>query len=192
MDGDQIFEWGVFATFAAPVLGLSLRYGGGFTGLAPLGAGLAALAAAGVLTLALGGRSSGRFAGGRSVSVHGHAHGPRAVHKHEAGHAVAARALGGSVISAEVYDNGGGLVQAYIPSGPLPAATFLYAGQIAAGTTAGAGADNDLIRRELRELPSAERDRVRAQARRDARRIVNSRSGEIRRDAARLNERGRL
>lgn len=134
---------------------------------------------------------------GRSVAVRGHAHGTGArqeVAVHEAGHVAAARALGGRVRSATVSRDGhSGLVQATLPTGDSQAAiTFLAAGKFAAGTSRGASADDDLIRRELRRLPTGDRSRVRRDAERDARRIVSSHAGRIRRDAARLDERGSL
>lgn len=139
------------------------------------------------------------LAAGRYVQVHGHAHGAtgsrlrRKIAKHEAGHAVAARALGGRVVSAVVYDGGqGGLVQARLPSEPQAAVTFLLAGQYAVNSSEGAGADNDLIRKVLREVPSRDRAQVKTDAKKHARRIVSSRRGEIRRDARQLDEKGRL
>ncbi|MHA6623905.1 hypothetical protein ACU61A_00715 [Pseudonocardia sichuanensis] len=139
------------------------------------------------------------LAAGRYVKVHGHAHGAtgsrlrRKIAKHEAGHAVAARALGGRVLSAVVYDGDrGGLVHARLPGEPQAAVTFLLAGQYAVNSSEGAGADNDAIRKVLREVPSKDRAQVKAHAKKHARRIVSSRSGEIRRDARTLDEKGRL
>lgn len=137
---------------------------------------------------------------GRYIAVKGHAHGPaststrRLIAKHEAGHAVAARALGGKVVSAEVYDDGeGGMVWARLPSNSAEdAVAFLLAGQIAAGTSRGSSADNAAIRAELRTVKGSERSQVRRDATRSARRIVSKNSGQIRRDAATLDKHGRL
>jgi hypothetical protein len=132
------------------------------------------------------------------MQVRGHAHGTgsnlrRKIAKHEAGHAVAAEAVGGRVLSAEVFDGEqGGLVRARIPNTPLARATFLIAGQVAVNSAEGAGADNDEIRRVLRDVPGRERGQVKAQAKRDARRIVSAHSGAVRRYTRTLNEKGRL
>lgn len=136
--------------------------------------------------------------GGRYVAVHGHAHGTssnyrRKIAKHEAGHAIAAKAVGGSVLSATLYaGEGGGLVQARLPNDPKAALIFLHAGQAAVNSSEGASADNDEFRKVLREVPSKDRSRVKAEAKREARRIVSSRSGEISSYARKLDERGRL
>jgi hypothetical protein len=132
------------------------------------------------------------------MQVRGHVHGTgsnlrRKIAKHEAGHAVAAEAVGGRVLSAEVFDGeAGGLVRARIPNTPLARATFLIAGQVAVNSAEGASADNDEIRRVLREVPGRERSQVKAQAKRDARRIVSAHSGAVRRYTRTLNEKGRL
>jgi hypothetical protein len=170
-----------------------------FNGFGTLG--VVVLLGAGVAVLAVvGGASSGRFSGGRYVSVQGHAHGSgsssalrRKIARHEAGHAVAARAVGGSVISATLYaGESGGLVQARLPGDPKAALIFLHAGQAAVSSSEGAGADNDLFRKVAREVPSKDRGRVSAEAKREARRIASSRSGEINSYARKLDERGRL
>lgn len=134
---------------------------------------------------------------GRYVAVQGHAHGSgsglrRKIAKHEAGHAIAAKALGGSVVSAQLFDgNRGGVVRAQLPNARAHAA-FLLAGQYAVNSSEGASADNAALRQVLREFPSNERGRVRSEAKREARRIVSNRSGEIRSYARKLDERGRL
>lgn len=127
----------------------------------------------------------------------GHAHGGARgqVATHEAGHVVAARALGGRVLSAELHRDGGGLVTWDMPARVAGAKTnvaFLLAGQYAAGTSRGCGGDRAAVRRELRQVPAAERAAVRAAADRRARQIVSSSQGEIRRIAAQLDEKGRL
>jgi hypothetical protein len=181
----------VKALLAAAALGLLLAVQRG--ALDGLGPALLLVLLAAVAVWALGGRSTA----GRSVAVRGHAHGSGALQEvatHEAGHAVAARALGGRVRSATVSADGrSGLVRATLPTQSSQAAiTFWAAGRIAAGTSRGASADDDLIRRELRTVPSAERGRMRRAAERDAARIVSRSAGPIRRDAARLIERRRL
>lgn len=147
------------------------------------------------LGLRSGAATSGRASAGRMVAVRAHSHGGgrATIARHEAGHAVAARALGGRVRSAEMDDHSG-LVQAVLPTDdPGAAITFLRAGQYAAGTNRGAGADDDEVRRILRkEVPAVDRAAVRKAAERRARQIVRSRKGQIRRDAKTLGEKGRL
>lgn len=165
------------------------------------GPGSAVLGGALVLGLVgaflFGGRTSGRASTGRSVQVRGHAHGAGArqeVATHEAGHVAAGRALGGRIRSATVSSDGrSGLVHVTLPTeDPGAAIAFWRAGALAAGTSRGASADDDLIRRELRGVPARDRRRVRRDAERAARRIVSRHASAIRRDAARLDERGRL
>jgi hypothetical protein len=188
---DQVMQRWLFAIPAAGVLIACARFGGGFTGTAALArVGVAALVLAG-LALMVATRARVGAGAGRVAHVHGGLRGEIA--RHEAGHAVAARALGGKVLSAQIYrGDRGGLVQARIPAGPLPAVTFLLAGQVAAGTTRGADADNAEIRRELRGLPRAEQRHITRTATRDARRIVARHGARLRRDTATLTERGRL
>lgn len=134
--------------------------------------------------------SSGRAAMGRSVQVHGHGSDRPTIAVHEAGHAVAARKVGGKVLSATMTDHEG-LVRAEVPD-ERAAVAFLYAGQYAAGTRRGAHGDEAAIRAELKRLPANERAAAHKAAKADARRIVSRHRGEIRRDAAVLNDRGRL
>lgn len=193
------------ATFAGTVIAIRAGALDAVVAAATRGAG----AAGGVVVLVAvafvamgGGRaggSVGRSTGGRSVSVHAHAHGGgpgvrRRIARHEAGHAAAARALGGRVNSATVdADNRGGLVQATLPTQDSQAAiTFWLAGQRALRSTEGAGADNGLIRRELRQVPHSDRGQVMRDARRHADQIVRQNAGRIRRDANRLDREGRL
>lgn len=172
-----------------PVVGMAVltaRFGGSITGLGSLRPAL--LVAAGAL-IVLG------LACRVRAGVGGHAHGSNRarVATHEAGHVVAARALGGRVLSAEVYSNGGGLVTWNMPAKVHSAETnvaFLLAGQYAAGTSAGCSGDQAEIRRQLRGMPDAGRVRSRAASR--ARSIVASHRGEIRRVAAQLDDKGRL
>jgi hypothetical protein len=133
----------------------------------------------------------GRVTSGRFVAGHSHGGPTRTIARHEAGHAAAARALGGRVVSATA-DRHGGYVDATIPNSPRAAITFLLAGRRAAGTGAGCSADDAAIRAELRTVPRAERGQLRRDADRDARRIVNGNRGQIRRDAERLEREGSL
>ncbi|HEY8590205.1 MAG TPA: hypothetical protein VIL55_11700 [Naasia sp.] len=150
-----------------------------------------------LLVLILLSRLGGSTTTGRSVAVRGHAHGSGArqeVATHEAGHAAAAVGLGGRVRSATVANDGrSGLVRATLPdSRPETAIAFWRAGAIAAGTSRGASADDELIRQELRTVPSAERKQVRKAGERLAEQLVRQHRGRIERDARRLDERGRL
>jgi hypothetical protein len=140
-----------------------------------------------------------RTGGSGTAGIAGHAHGddrPR-IATHEAGHVVAARAQGGTVTSARM-SNSGGRVQWSMPDPGSTAievtqnVAFLRAGEFAAGRDGGCGADRSSVRRELRRLPSGQRGVVLRAGEQRARQIVSSRSGEIARVAARLNERGRL
>jgi hypothetical protein len=138
------------------------------------------------------GKGAGRASTGRMVSVTGHGHDRPTIARHEAGHAAAARALGGRVRSAQISNNGG-LVKATLPTSSSQAAvTFWLAGQVAAGTTHGAHGDDQLIRRELRGFPSSERRQVLRAANADAHRIVRRHAGRIDRDTDRLDQKGRL
>jgi hypothetical protein len=154
--------------------------------LASKGAGVALVAAVGV-ALILGGAARMRTVGG-----HSHAGDRPLSARHEAGHAAAARALGGRVHSATLNADGTGYVGASIRRGARPAVAFLLAGQYAAGTRRGAQHDEAAIRRELSRVTASERAGVRRAAEQEARRIVSSQSGRIRRDARVLMERGRL
>ncbi|MGH3611385.1 MAG: hypothetical protein ACRDRK_01935 [Pseudonocardia sp.] len=133
----------------------------------------------------------------RTATGHAHA-GPvvksarREAARHEAGHMAAARYVGGRVTSARLNPDGGGYVEARIPDTPRARVAFLLAGAEAAGTTRGAEDDFAAVDRELARLSGGERHQVLRDARSDARRIVSRRAGEIERDAARLQERGRL
>lgn len=156
------------------------------------GGGLLLCGAVGVALLLAGGGVKAR------QMVAGHAHGgTRArIAVHEAGHVVAARAVGGRVLKARMSDHDG-YVQWDMSGRDLEREvqsnlTFLKAGEVAAGTGAGCGSDRDAYRQELRRLPSEARGKVRSRADSEARRIVSSRSGEIRRVAEKLNRDGRL
>jgi hypothetical protein len=140
--------------------------------------------------LAGSGSSGPALAGGRYVA--GHAHGQRKfIARHEGGHAVAAKAVGGQVTSAWLTDDEG-LVRARIPDDPVKVVAFLAAGRAAVSSGRGCSADDAAIRAELRSVPSAQRGQVRRDGVRLARRITSSRAGEVNRVAARLNEKGQL
>jgi hypothetical protein len=131
--------------------------------------------------------------------VTGHVHGGRrsVVARHEAGHVVAARAVGGRVRSADIHTDGGGLVTWEMTAQPLDEEvrsniTFLRAGQYAAGTGEGCRPDQRSVTRQVRRLPSSERAAALRDGEREARRIVSGRRGEIRRIARHLDERGSL
>lgn len=130
--------------------------------------------------------------GKRTVPGHSHGGTRRHVARHEGGHYVAAKVVGGKVRSAHVTNgkNPSGLVHATLPNARA-SIVFLLAGQAAAG---GHGCSDDLAeaRRELREFPRAQRKTVWAECQRDARRIVASRGGEIARVADRLDKNGHL
>jgi Peptidase M50B-like len=137
-------------------------------------------------------------AGGR-LAIGGHLHGgPRSVvARHEAGHVVAARAVGGRVKSAQVYGNGGGLVRWTGIHGSereqvVANIAFLRAGAYAAGTREGCSGDDASVRQMLKYLPPAERSAALREGEAQGRRIVASRQGEIARVADRLDEKGRL
>jgi hypothetical protein len=166
---------------AVLVVGLLLaRYNGGIL--------VAALVIA--WFLGNGGSPGPVLAGGRYATGHGHGD-RKLIAQHEAGHAVVATAIGGRVKSAEL-GNDWGLVRAEVPDDDVKHVAFLAAGRFAAGTGRGCSADDDAIRRVLRQVPSNTRGQVRRDGIRLARRTVSSRAGEIRRAAARLNEKGRL
>lgn len=128
------------------------------------------------LCSAAGRAATGHFHGGRGMSH------TRAMH--EAGHYVAGRAVGASVAMRSDGD---------VDARGLPNAKaqiiFLLAGGIAAGTGSGCSGDYANARRALQEYPLGERDRMWARAQAEARRIVASNRGEIRRVAERLERR---
>lgn len=135
------------------------------------------------------------FSGGDGREVRGHGHAgnrPRSA-RHEAGHVVVARGLGGRVRSATLEPDGRGFVDATLPGDdPQSAVAFLVAGQLAAGTRRGAGDDEAAIARELRRVPRSERADVRRAAEAQAARILAAESERVRRDAHRLMRDGRL
>ena len=148
---------------------------------------VAALVVAGLLT------TTGRLA----IGGHLHAGTRSTTARHEAGHVVAARAVGGRVKSAQVHGNGGGLVRWTGIHGSereqvVANIAFLRAGRYAAGTGEGCGGDDESVRKMLKYLPPAERSAALREGEAQGRRIVASRQGEINKVADRLDERGRL
>lgn len=161
-----------------------------FGGHAALAGLLSVLVLGALIWRVLPGSKSGTPAGARYVS--GHAHGLRKfIAKHEGGHAAAAKAVGGRVTSAWMTDDEG-LVTARIPDDPVKVIAFLRSGRESVGSGRGCSADDDAIRKELRRVPSKDRARVKREGLRLARRIVSSRSGEIRSYARKLEDKGRL
>jgi hypothetical protein len=156
-------------------------------------AGAVGLAAVAVLAWLIwnvppGGKSPA--AAGRVVT--GHGHGARKfIARHEGGHAVAAKAVGGRVTSAWMTDSEGA-VSARIPNDPTSRVAFAAAGRYAVGSGRGCSDDDAAIRRILREVPSKQRGQVRRDGIRLARRITSSRSGEIKAYARKLESKGRL
>ena len=151
---------------------------------------LAAIVAAAVLLC-----SSDRQPRAKTGHIHG---GTRQVMAtHEAGHVVAARALGATVKSARIvgaepgvdWSGSRGNTPEQIATDVI---TFMHAGRVAAGTGRGCSGDQKAIREQLSYVPAKDRARVRRTALAQAERIVSSRRGEIRRVARQLNERGRL
>lgn len=127
--------------------------------------------------------------GSRAATGHFHGGSRRTRAMHEAGHYVAAKAVGGSVAGARVTGSGG-----YVNARNLPNAKaqiiFQLAGGIAAGTGAGCSDDYASARRALQEYPPGERDRVWRQAQAEAQRIVSSNKREIRQVAEKLHHDG--
>jgi hypothetical protein len=156
---------------------------------------IAAKEGAPVLLLAALGVALVLAGGARKLAVRGHSHAgdkPKSA-RHEAGHAAAARALGGKVHSATLNRDGTGYVDATLPRDDArDALVFLMAGRKAAGTSRGAGHDKAAEARILAKVPADQRAKVRRTAERQASRVVSAQSGRIRRDAATLMERGRL
>lgn len=129
----------------------------------------------------------------KARSVIGHSHGGSRSARHEAGHVAVARGLGGKVHSATLRANGSGWTEATLSrEDPQAAVAFLAAGRLASGTRAGCASDDAHIAKVLREVPRRDRAQVRRAGEREARSILSSRSGEVRRVAVRLQKRGRL
>jgi hypothetical protein len=145
----------------------------------------AALAIIGFVLWCLCSKPSNRAATGH---MHGGRRRTRAIH--EAGHYVAAKAVGGGGDGVELTRRGG-QVNAHLPNAKAEI-VFQLAGGMAAGTGAGCSGDNAEARRALNEYPPGQRARVWREAQAEARRIVSSRRGEIRRVAERLDRNGHV
>jgi hypothetical protein len=151
---------------------------------------LVGLAAAAVLGMLIWTSLPG---GGRDRVLTGHGHGTRKlISRHEGGHAVAAKALGGRVRYAWLTDDSGYVAATLPDSDQTKAVAFLAAGRYAVGTGRGCSADDAAIRKVLREVPSTHRAQVKRDGIRLAKRITSSRAGEIKRYARKLDEKGRL
>ena len=123
----------------------------------------------------------------RAITGHSHAGPLDRSARHEIGHALAIVDQGGTVNKIRLNRDGSGFVSGVLPTADPRAAVVVYlAGAEAAGTRRGADYDFDQIAKELDRGPSAERDRVLSQARRDVRGILSRRSGDLTRDAERL------
>lgn len=129
--------------------------------------------------------------GGKPVPGHFHGGNRRQVARHEAGHYVATKAVGGRVHSAELSDGNrpSGMVWSTLPNARADI-VFLMAGRSAGGSGSGCAGDDQLIARTLREFPARDRGRIRRMCQAEADRIVASRGGEIRRIADRLDRNG--
>jgi hypothetical protein len=126
---------------------------------------------------------SGGVAGARTVTMAAHSRGasPSALRRtatHEGGHHHAAYDQGGYVTSAVVRADGSGLVRASLPNARA-ALVFLRAGQIAMGSSCGAGDDNAAFEATLKEFPRRERAQVRREVYRETRACVNRGQGLI-------------
>ena len=152
------------------------------------------LVAALVVALLLGGGV--KVATSRTVAGHAHGGTRARIATHEAGHVVAARAVGGRVLDARMSNHDGyvswDMSHRDLAEEVASNLTFLKAGEIAAGSGEGCGSDRAAYRQELRRLPSNVRGKVRSHAESHARRIVRSRQGEIRKVAEKMNRDGRL
>ena len=130
--------------------------------------------------------------GKRTVPGHSHSGNRRHVARHEGGHFVTAKAVGGTVRSAHLSSgsNPHGMVHATVPNAKAEI-TFLLAGR-AAAPGVGCSTDVTLAKKTLREFPRHQRSAVWTECERAARRIVASRGGEIARVADRLDKNGHL
>ncbi|MBN9759863.1 hypothetical protein Ae406Ps2_6343c [Pseudonocardia sp. Ae406_Ps2] len=194
---DVVISGLLWAVPAVGTLVLVIRRGGWIDGAVSI---RAALRSVGIV---LGGtaaiwmlvrlRSAMPRTGQMSVQGHGHGSTRALIARHEAGHAIAAQALGGRVVRGTMTDDSG-LVSAVLPGkvGEQGAVTFLLAGERAAGTSRGTSGDRAAIRTELRGLDTRQRREVMHRARKDAARIVRTRRRQIDQVADRMNRTGRF
>lgn len=157
-----------------------------------VGLWLASLGLGGALVVALVVGLALTAGAARTAHIHGSTRAKIA--RHEAGHAAVARHVGGRIRSARIHGHdSGGLVKATLPTDdPRLAVAFWSGGHLALGSRDGADADLADIRRELRRVPAAERGRVHDEGVRLARQALAAQAGRVERDAARLEEKGRL
>jgi len=114
--------------------------------------------------------------------------------RHEAAHAVVAKALGATVVSCRLNTDGSGKTRARgrVLHDPESRVAYELAGVVATGTEEGAEEDMAEVDTFLATIPEAERDRVRDAGLAEAARIVAEHSAEIDRDAVILLDRGWL
>jgi hypothetical protein len=110
--------------------------------------------------------------GGRKMVAHVHPGELRDTIRHERGHALVARKIGGRVIRSRVFKDGSGYVEARFPDTKENRAAFFYGGQYAMGSDRGAEYDNKMLRRSGNHK---EREAGKALARR----IINANRGVI-------------
>ena len=129
----------------------------------------------------------------RAVTAHVHGGTTRDIARHEAGHVVVIKNLGGKVDRAEAHEDWG-FVEGRPPRGAKPVHDIAVAaaGQVAAGTNRGCAWDDSLIEDALRRVPRRERDQTRKDGFDLAAQIIRDRAGEMRRYEKRLYEKGRL
>jgi hypothetical protein len=112
--------------------------------------------------------------------------------RHEAGHAIVARRLGGYVYKVIIRPDGSGATYIRKMSSLVHEVAVSYAGEYAAGTSRGCSGDHALTRAYLRMAPNSERARVHREGRALARRMVSRHSGAINSMAKRLLEKGQV
>jgi hypothetical protein len=117
-------------------------------------------------------------------------HYPAETARHEAGHVVAARRIGGRVTSAVVNRDGSGYVRVSGMASAAKRIGFLRAGEYAIHSGRGASADRAAVRAILREVPKADRARVLREGERIGRSAA--RSSKVSGVASKLARDGRL
>lgn len=152
---------------------------------------LAAGIALGAVALLVVLRTAFSSIGGREIG-HSHAGPRRAAARHEAGHVVVTRAVGGHVSSAWIRNDGSGLVRGSLPDNPEKEIAALLAGQLAEGSSVGAGWDNAAINSRLKRLPANQRAGVLSRAKGRARSALFWRGGQVTSIENRLYKNGSL
>lgn len=112
--------------------------------------------------------------------------------RHEAGHAIVARKLGGYVYKVVIRPDGSGTTYVKKMGSLVEEVAVTYAGEYAAGTSRGCSGDHALTRAYLRMAPNSERARVHREGKALARRMVSRHSGAINSMANKLLERGHV